>query len=172
MAEMENPMREVQIDKVVVNIGVGESGERLLTAEELIEELTGAQPIRTRAGKKAREFGVRQGSEIGVKVTLRGEQAREFLDEALWTREHRIPGWSFDDNGNVSFGVADHTDFQKMKYDPDIGIFGIDVAVVLKRPGSRVKDRRIRPSKVGDDHRVSWEDAMDFMEEAFDVEVI
>lgn len=172
MAEMDNPMLAVQIEKIVVNIGVGESGERLLTAESLLEELTGAQPVRTRAGKKARDFGIRQGSEVGVKVTLRGESAHTFLEEALWTRNNKIPGWSFDDNGNVSFGIDDHTDFQKMKYDPDVGIFGLDIAVILERPGARVKHRRIRPSKIGDDHRVHWEDAMDFMEDEFDVEVI
>lgn len=172
MAEAANEMRSVQIEKVVVNIGVGEAGERLLTAESLLEELTGQTPVRTRAGKKAREFGVRQGSEVGVKVTLRGDDAREFVEAALWTRNGQIPGWSFDDNGNVSFGVPDHTDFEKMKYDPDVGIFGLDVAVVLERPGSRVKRRRIRPAQVGDEHRVTWEDAMDFMEDEFDVEVI
>lgn len=172
MAETENVMRRVDIEKVVANIGVGEAGERLLKAEALLEELTGGQPVRTRAGKKGREFGIRQGSEVGVKVTLRGEKARTFLDEALWTREHRLPGWSFDDNGNVSFGVDDHTDFEKMRYDPDVGIFGLDVAVVLERPGARVKRRRLRPSKVGKEHRVHWEDAMDFMEDEFDVEVI
>ncbi len=172
MTETANAMRTVRIQKVVVNIGVGEAGERLLKAESLLEELTGATPVRTTAGKKGREFGIRQGSEVGVKVTLRGDHAREFLDEALWTREHKIPGWSFDDNGNVSFGVDDHTDFEKMRYDPDMGIFGVDVAVVLERPGARVKTRRIRPTKVGQEHRVHWEDAMDFMEDEFDVEVI
>lgn len=172
MAEVENPMQQVRIQKVVANIGVGEAGERLLKAEDLLEELTGAAPVRTKAGKKAREFGIRQGSEVGTKVTLRGDEAREFLDEALWTREYKIPGWSFDDNGNVSFGIDDHTDFEKMRYDPDVGIFGLDVTVVLERPGARVKNRRIRSSDIGDDHRVHWEDAMDFMEDEFDVEVI
>lgn len=172
MAEAANPMLQVRIEKVVVNIGVGEAGERLLTAEELLEELTGAQPVRTRAGKNAREFGIRQGSEVGVKVTLRDDEAAAFLDEALETKDHKIPGWSFDDNGNVSFGIDDHTDFEKMRYDPEVGIFGLDVAVVLERPGARVKHRRIRPADVGEDHSVAWEDAMDFMEDEFDVEVI
>lgn len=168
----DNPMREVRIEKVVVNIGVGESGERLLKAEALLKELTGQTPIRTRARRGARDFGVRAGQEIGVKVTLRGDQAIEFLKEALWTRTNKVPGWSFDDNGNVSFGVADHTDFKKMKYDPDVGVFGIDVTVVLERPGARVKNRRIRPSRIGQSHRVTWEEAMDLMEQELDVEVI
>jgi large subunit ribosomal protein L5 len=172
MAETANPMQEVRIQKVVVNLGVGESGERLLKAEDLLEELTGQTPARTTASKASAGFGIRRGQEIGVKVTLRGDDAEEFLEEALYTKGHQLPGWSFDDNGNVSFGVPDHTDFEKMNYDPNVGIFGIDVTVVLERPGSRVKHRRIRPASVGEDHRVTWEDAMDLMEDEFDVEVI
>ncbi|PSG97310.1 50S ribosomal protein L5 [Thermoplasmatales archaeon SW_10_69_26] len=172
MAETENPMRQVRIEKVVVNIGVGEAGERLIQAEELLQELTGRQPVRTTAGKKAAGFGIRRGQEVGVKVTLRRDKAEEFLDEALFTRAHRLPGWAFDDNGNVSFGVDDHTDFEKMSYDPDVGIFGLDVTVVLERPGKRVEKRRIRSNRVGDKQRVHWEDAMDLMEDEFDVEVI
>lgn len=172
MPEVENPMREVRIEKVVVNIGVGEAGERLIQAEELLQELTGRQPTRTTASKKAAGFGIRRGQEVGVKATLRGEDAEQFLDEALFTRGHRLPGWIFDDNGNLSFGVDDHTDFEKMNYDPDVGIFGLDVTVVLERPGTRVEKRRIRSSSIGEKQRVHWEDAMDLMEDKFGVEVI
>lgn len=163
MSESTNVMRQVRVEKVVVNIGVGEAGERLVKAEEVLKEVTDATPIRTRATRGAREWGVRRGQPIGVKVTLRGEEALTFIKEALWARNNQLADYSFDDNGNVSFGVADHTDFKKMKYDPEIGIFGMDVAVVIERPGTRVKRRRIRPSQVGDGHRVTREEAMDIM---------
>ncbi len=172
MPETQNPMQEVRVEKVVVNIGVGEAGERLIQSENLLEELTGRKPVRTRASRNAAGFGIRRGQEVGVKVTLRGDAAEEFLDEALFTTGHRLPGWAFDDNGNVSFGIDDHTDFEKMNYDPDVGIFGMDVTVVLQRPGTRVEKRRLRSTRVGEEQRVHWEDAMDLMEDEFDVEVI
>ncbi len=165
MAEVENVMREVRVSKVVVNIGVGEAGDRLLKAEEVLEDVTGAQPIRTRAKRGARDWGVRRGQPIGAKVTLRGDDATAFIEKALWARNNQLADYQFDENGNVSFGVADHTDFEHMKYDPDTGIFGMDVTVVMERPGGRVKRRRIRPSKVPEEHRVTPEEAMELMED-------
>ena len=165
MPESTNVMRTPTIEKVVVNIGVGEAGERLIKAEEVIQDVTGAQAVRTRAKRGARDWGVRRGQPIGVKVTLRGEDAEEFLKKALWARNNQIADYSFDDNGNLSFGITDHTDFKHMKYDPDTGIFGLDIAVVIERPGSRIKRRRIRPAKVPKDHKVTREEAMQVMTE-------
>lgn len=172
MAETVNPMRLVSIEKVVVNIGVGEGGDKLQKAEKVIQMVTGAQPSRTLSRVMNRDWGLRKGGPIGVRVTLRGDQADEFLRKALDIRQFKVPDYSFDDNGNLNFGVADYTDFPGMKYDPEIGIFGMDVAVVINRPGARVARRRLARRKVGKEHRVSREEAMQVMREKFNVEVI
>lgn len=167
-----NPMTQPRLAKVVVNMGAGEGAEKLQRAEKVLEQLTHQQPLRTQAKKSVREWGVREGQAIGCKVTLRGEKAVDFLKRALWVRQGRVAEWNFDAQGNLSFGIGDHTDFQEMRYDPDIGVFGIDVNVVLEKPGRRVRDRRILARVVPKKHRVSRDEAKAFMKENFDVEVV
>jgi large subunit ribosomal protein L5 len=109
---------------------------------------------------------------IGVKVTLRGETATDFLRRALWTRNNKIADWSFDDYGNVSFGIPDHTEFEEMKYNPDIGVFGMDISITMQRPGYRIKKRRIKSTKIPSRHRVKPEDTIKYLEQAFNIEVV
>ena len=168
----DNPMRVPRIEKVVVNIGVGEGGEKLQKAEKVMEMVTGGKPARTMAKVSNREWGLREGTPIGVRVTLRGEEAEAFIRKALDIRQFKVPDYSFDDGGNLNFGVADYTDFPGMKYDPDIGIFGMDIAIVIARPGNRVKSRRLGARKVPAEHKVAREEAMALMTAKFNVEVI
>lgn len=168
----DNPMRVPRIQKVVVNIGVGEAGDKLQKAEKVMQMVTGATPARTVSKVANRDWGLRKGMPIGVRVTLRGEAADAFIRKALDIRQFKLPDYSFDDNGNLNFGVPDYTDFPGMKYDPEIGIFGMDVAVVMERPGSRVRRRRLVARKVGKAHRVTREEAMAVMQAQFNVEVI
>lgn len=169
--DYDNPMREPRVEKVVVNIGAGEGGEELRKAEQVLEMVTGQQPTHTQATTNNREWGIREGQPVGVKVTLRGDDAIEFLEEAFWVRNHEIPEWSIDDQGNLNFGIADYTDFEGHRYDPEIGIFGMDIAVKITRPGTRVKERRVESKTLPDRHRVGRGEAMEFIEETFDVEV-
>ncbi|MCD6512061.1 MAG: 50S ribosomal protein L5 [Thermoplasmata archaeon] len=169
---MSNPMQNVRIEKVTVNIGVGEGGERLRKAEKLLEELTGQKPVRTISKMTNRDFGIRKGMPIGCKVTLRKEKAIKFLKEALWVRNYKLPAWSFDEEGNFAFGITDHTEFKDMKYDPEVGIFGMDICVTMEKPGYRIKKRRIEKRKLPAKHRVKKEETMEFMKKEFNVEVI
>ncbi len=157
-----NPMREVLIDKVVINIGVGESGERQKKALQLLEELTGRTPTSTYAKKTIRNFGIRKGEAIGAKVTLRGEEALEFLKRALVVKENRLSIRQIGD-GYFSFGIQEHIDLPGVDYDPDMGIFGMDVAVSLKRRGYRVARRKIARGKIGKSHRVTKQDTVEFL---------
>ncbi len=157
-----NPMREVIIDKVVINIGVGESGERQKKALKLLEELTGQKPTSTYAKKTIRNFGIRKGEAIGAKVTLRGEKALEFLKKALTVKENKLSYKQIGD-GNFSFGIQEHIDLPGVDYDPDMGIFGMDVCVSLKRKGYRVSRRKIAKNKIGKAHRVTKDDTVDFL---------
>ncbi len=168
----DNPMRVPRISRVSVNIGVGEGGEKLQKAEKVLQMITGVTPCRTLSRVTNRDWGLRVGSPIGVRATLRGPAADEFLNRALDIRQFKVPNYSFDDGGNLNFGVPDYTDFPGMKYDPEIGIFGMDIAVVIERAGSRVKTRRLKARRVPPHHKVMRDEAMALMTAKFNVEVI
>ena len=168
----DNPMRVPRIEKIVVNIGVGEGGDKLQKAEKVMEMVTGVKPARTLSKVANRDWGLRVGGPIGVRVTLRGEEAEAFLRKALDIRQFKVPDYSFDDGGNLNFGVPDYTDFPGMKYDPEIGIFGMDIAVVIARPGNRVKARRLHQRRVPKEHKVTREEAQALLTSKFNIEVI
>ncbi|MBR1973067.1 MAG: 50S ribosomal protein L5 [Candidatus Methanomethylophilaceae archaeon] len=167
-----NAMRNLHVEKVVVNIGVGEAGERLVKAEKVLEMVTGQTPVETISKTVNRDLGIRVGMPLGCKVTLRGEAAEDFIRKALVIREMRVPEYSFDKEGNMSFGISDYTDFEGMKYDPEIGIFGMDINVVLRRAGNRVIQRALLKRRIPKSHRVDREEAIQYMKDNFEVEVI
>ncbi len=166
-----NPMRQIRIEKVTINIGVGEPGERLDKAYELLKRLTGQKPVKTVAKKKVPRWGIRPGLPIGVKVTLRGKKAYEFLEKVFDAVGRKIPASSFDDQGNFSIGIKEYIDLG-LKYDPNIGIFGMDVCVTLERPGYRVKRRKRRKAAIGKKHLITREEAIEFVQKRFGVEVV
>ena len=165
-------MRDVYVEKVVVNIGVGEAGERLVKAQKVLEMVTGQKSVQTISKTINRDLGIRKGMPLGCKVTLRGEAAEEFIERALPIREMRVPVYSFDKEGNMSFGITDYTDFDGMKYDPEIGIFGMDISVVLRRPGNRITKRALLKRRIPKDHRVNRDEAIQYMKDKFKVEVV
>ncbi|NYT00877.1 MAG: 50S ribosomal protein L5 [Methanocellales archaeon] len=163
-----NPMRCIKIDKVTVNMCLGEGGQRLLNAENIMEKITGQKPVRTTAAK-AKTFGIKKGEPIGCKVTLRKKKAEDFLKKAFETKDKKLYHQQFDEAGNFSFGIEEHTDFPEMEYDPNIGIFGMDVTVVLQRSGYRISKRRIQRRKIPESHRINKEDVITFIKEEFGV---
>ncbi len=167
-----NPMRELHVTKVVLNIGVGEAGERLSKAEAVLKKLTDGRPVRTLSRHTNRDLGIRKGQALGCKVTLRGEAAHKAVREALWVRENRLYNYCFSTTGGLSFGIPDYTSYEHQKYDPDIGIFGLDLAIVVERPGCRVARRKLRRGRIPLRHRVSRDECMDFMQRKFNVEVV
>jgi large subunit ribosomal protein L5 len=164
-----NRYRQVRVVKVVVNSGVGESGEPRTKAEKVLQMITHQKPVATRALSTNRDFGIRQGQEIGAKVTLRGAVAVEFLERALDARDRQLDPASIDRNGNFSFGIGDYTDFAGMKYDPEIGIRGMDICVEVGRPGWRVRERRVANRPVPKHLRVTREETRAFLAERFKV---
>lgn len=165
-------MRDIRIEKVVVNIGVGEAGEKLVKAQKVIELVTKQKSVQTLSHQAVRDWGVRRNMPIGTRVTLRGPPAEAFLKSALEIRSNRLPGYSFDPRGNFSFGIQDYTDFPGMKYDPEVGVFGMDVSVSLMRPGLRVARRATRSRPIPRRHRVSRDDGIQFMKDRFKLEVV
>lgn len=167
-----NPMRKPRLAKVTVNIGVGESGERLRKAAKILEMLTGQKPSERRAKKTIKEFNVRKGEPIAVAVTLRGEKAVSFLNKVLDAVGRRVKASSFDDYGNVSIGIKEHIMLPGVKYDPELGIFGMDVCVTLERPGLRIMRRRVKKSRVPYRQRVSREEAIVFFIRELNTKVV
>ena len=166
-----NSMRKLRIAKIVLNIGVGEAGERLAKAETVLKKLSGCKPVRTLSRTTNRDLGIRLGMPIGCKVTLRGPAAEKLLKDSLWVRENRLPAYCFSNTGGLSFGIPDYTGYKDESYDPDIGIFGLDIAVAFERPGFRVSRRKIKKTKVGKNHRISAEECREFMQDKFALEV-
>ncbi len=167
-----NIMREIRIEKVVVNIGAGEGGDRLNKARTILKRITSAEPVLTKARKTIRELNVREREEIGTKVTLRGGAAETLLRGAFAAVNNTIKESSFDRAGNISFGISEYIFLPGVKYDPELGIFGLDVCLRLARPGLRVTRRKIRPGRVPRRHLVTPEEGAQFLRERFGVRVV
>jgi large subunit ribosomal protein L5 len=164
--------RSIRIGKVVINIGVGRSGEAIERARRVIEDLVQQKASSRKAKKSIRDFGVHKGEPIGMMVTLRGSRAPEILKLLLQARENRIPSTALDDFGNCSFGIKEHIEIPGVRYSPDIGIFGMNVSAVLERAGYRVARRNRSAGKIGKKHRVGREEAAEFFKRNFGVEIV
>lgn len=167
-----NVMLEPRIDKVVVHVGVGESGQRLVNAETILKQITHQSPVRSIAKKTLPNFGIKKHEPIGAKLTLRGKAAEDFLAIAFKAAGNAIKKGQFDEQGNFSFGIEEHTDFPGMRYDPEIGIFGMDVSVAMGRAGYRIAKRRIAQKKLPIRQRLSKDDSMEFVREKFGVSIL
>ena len=170
--EQKQALFSPKIEKITVNIGVGEAGERLKKAETVINRITSHKPVETLSKTTSKDWGLRKRMPIGCKVTLRGKDADDFLKEALSTRENKISDYAFDNEGNISFGIPDHTLFKSQKYDPKIGIFGMDICITMRKDGYRIKRRRIATRKIPHRHRVKKAESIEFFTETFNVEVV
>jgi len=168
----EQPMLKPRIEKVVVNLNVGKSGEPLEKASKVLKELTDQTPVKKKAKKTVRDFGIRQGEPIACVVTLRKQKAIDFLKKVLPVIENKILRSSFDKQGNFAFGLKEHIEIAGVKYDPDVGIFGMDVCVSMGRPGYRVKNRRKRKATLGPKHVLTPEEAVVFIKQTLGVEIV
>ena len=165
-----NKMREIRLEKLTLNMGAGESGPKVEKSKAIMEKITGAKVVVTRTEGRT-TFGMAQKREIGVKATMRGKPAMELLKRLLEAVENKLKPSVFDSSGNFSFGIHEYIHIPGIKYDPDVGILGLDVAVTLERLGYRVKRKRIKPGKIGNTHRITPADAMEWVKKEFSVEV-
>ncbi|MFQ5573176.1 MAG: 50S ribosomal protein L5, partial [Nitrosopumilaceae archaeon] len=139
--EVQSVMKKISLDKVVLNMGVGKSGEAIEVAKKALDQISGKKSCARDAKATQRDWGVRKGEPIGAAVTVRGNDAKELLKRLLESKGNQVNGNSFDDFGNYSFGIKEHIDIPGVKYDPKIGILGLGISVVLTRPGYNIRVR-------------------------------
>src|ERR1043166_5874817 len=134
-----NPHQVPQLEKIVINVGVGEAIKQPKALDAVVEELatiTGQAPVRKKAKKSIANFGLRQGQEIGAAVTLRGARMWEFLDRFVTVAVPRIRDFkglstrSFDGRGNYTLGVKEQMIFPEINYDMVEQIHGMDITFV------------------------------------------
>jgi large subunit ribosomal protein L5 len=165
-------MLQPRIDKVVVNLNIGKSGEPLEKATRVLKELTDQTPVRKRAKKSIRDFGIRQGEPIAAVVTLRKQKGVDFLKKVLPVIDNKISKSSFDEFGNFAFGIKEHIEIAGVKYDPDVGIYGMDVCVSVNRPGQRIKIRRKQTQPIGKKHMLTPEESIAYIRKTLGVEIV
>ena len=164
VAKDANKMRNILIDKVVLNISAGGSGDRLTKAARVLKQIANEQePVFSKAQYTVRTFGIRRNEQIACHVTMRGEHALKILKKGLMVKEYELRQKNFSSTGNFGFGIEEHIDLG-IKYDPTTGIYGMDFYIVLKRKGTRVSQRKQRKSRLGRRQKITQEDAMVWFE--------
>lgn len=164
-------MRTITIEKITLNIGTGEPGDRLEKAVKLLKSLTNEKPVKTTTQRRIPTWKIRPGLTIGCKVTLRGEKAKKMLKRLLQAKNNKLKEENFDKEGNLAFGIKEYLDIPDSKYDAEIGIIGLETAITLQRPGFRIKRRVLKKKSIPKTHRITKQEAMDHMKKEYGVEI-
>lgn len=167
-----NPMREIYLEKVVLNMGIGSEENTFQNARMLLERITSHKPVATKAKKRAPEFKIRKGQIIGAMVTLRRKEAYEMLKKALQAVDLTIKESCIAKN-SLSFGVSEYIYFSGIKYDPKIGMFGVNVNASFARKGRRVERRKRKASVSGASHsEIPREEIANYIEKNFNAKLM
>jgi len=164
-----NPMKEIKIEKVTLNIGTGKPGPQLEKALKLLQQISGKKPVEAKTVKRIPTWGLRPGLAIGAKVTLRGKEAEELLKRLLQAIDSKMHSYKIGKDGNFAFGIKEYIDIPGIKYDMDIGMLGLEAAVSLKRAGFSIKRRKIRPKKLPVRHKIHKDETKLFLQEKYGV---
>jgi large subunit ribosomal protein L5 len=164
-------MKQIRLVKLTLNIGAGKEQQVLERGLVLLKQITGIDPVKTITQKRIPGWGLRPGLPIGCKITLRGEPAHKIAKRLLVAKNNLLSKNNFDEEGNVSFGIKEYIDIPETKYDPKIGIMGLQASLTLERPGFRVKKRKILKRTIPRKHRISQEESIDFMKKNFNIKI-
>ena len=163
----DNVMRNIEIDKLVINCCVGEPGDKLTKAAKVLKDLSGQEPVLNQAKITIRSFSIRRGDKIATHVSIRGDKAKDILERGLKVKDFQLNKNAFSNTGTFGFGIHEHIDLG-LRYDPYTGIFGMDFFVVLKRPGARVSRRKHGQSRIGNNQKISQEEAQEWFKRTYD----
>jgi len=167
-ADSENVMRNIRIDKIVLN--VGGTADILDKGFRLLKFLTGKKPAKIKSNKRIPTWGVRPGLEVGAVVTLR-QNYMDFLKKMLISIDNTLRKKQVSEN-NFSFGIKEYIEIPGVEYQRDIGIMGFDVTIVFKRAGRRVALKKMKRGKVSKKQVISKEEIIKFMEDTFQTKFI
>ena len=168
----ESPMKKISLEKVVLNMGIGKSGDVIDIAKKALEQISGKKPSTRNAKETQREWGVRKGEPIGVAVTIRGNDAGVLLIRLWEAKGNSVYGRAFDNFGNYSFGNNEHLDIPGVIYDPQIGILGLGISVTLTRPGYSIRKRSKHKASVGKSHVITNQEAKDYLAKEYGVTIV
>ena len=163
---MSNKLSDIRVAKLCININPGAVGDQVTRASRVIEQLTHQKAMLARSHRTIPKFGIRRNDKIAAYVTVRGQRAYEILNRALQVHDFEISSRCFSAEGNFGFGIKEHIDLG-LKYDRDIGIHGMDLYVVLERPGNRIARRKHCQSRIGPNQRVTREEAKEWFVQKF-----
>ncbi len=168
----ENIMRSIYLDKVVINIGTGSSSEDAAdNARLLIKKLTNHEAGYTFSKRRDPELKLRKGQKIGAVATLRKKDAYDLLKRALDANNNQL-GSNAVSRNSVNFGVKEYIYFAGVKYDPKIGILGMNINAAFARKGKRVETRKRMRRKVPVRHRdIKKEEILDYLQKHFNVKI-
>lgn len=164
-----NKMREIRIEKITLNVGVGEAGDKLDKASLMLQRLTNMKPIQMVSNKRIPTWSVRPGLAIGTKVTVRGEKSDKLLKRLLDSKDNELSEKNFDNQGNFSFGIPEYIEIPGIEYIVEVGIIGLEVAVTLERAGFRIKKRKYMQRKIPEKHKIMKKEAIDFVKKKYNV---
>jgi large subunit ribosomal protein L5 len=165
----DNRMREIKISKLVINIGTGSDESVQSNAKLLIKMITGRKPADEISRTRNPSFKIAKGQKIGAFVTVRGEDAKKLIKKLLEAVDNRIK-YSAITSNSMSFGIPEYIDISGVKYDPKIGMLGMNVNVSFRRSGLRVALRKLHNAKIPAKHRsISRDEIIDYIKREFNV---
>ena len=159
----ENSMRKIRIEKIVLN--VGGIAENLEKGFKLLSFITKRKPAKMKSKKRIPSLEVRPGLEVGAVVTIR-KNKEELLKRLLAAIENTLRKKQISIN-NFSFGIKEYLEIPGMEYQRDIGIAGLDVTIVFKRAGRRVRLKKMKKGKISKKQIITKEEIIKFMEDNF-----
>ncbi len=163
-----NVMRGIRLDKVVLNIAVGNDEAKLLRAIKLLEMITERRPTQNLSRKRIAAWKLRKGLPIGARITLRKKKAEEILARLLESIDHKLSERQFTDSG-FSFGIKEYIQIPGIPYQRELGMLGLDVSAAFKRAGYRTGERKIKTGRVPKRHRVTREEILDYARKNFKI---